>query len=163
MTYVLEMTREEFNEFLTEVRTELTEELAKKISYDAPVATGSLNRKIKTRHTKNQSSVRGPQYAVYVNFGTGPHDNGMPPFKAIYDWVKAVKPGLPEAEKKAFAMYVCKKIEREGIESNPFIDNILKLDLPRYANRIIHKKLSAFKQNQRQLNQDFAQQVREVT
>ena len=116
---------------ISDVATLAAQEMVDKLYSNNSVVTGNLVRSIKVQPVKDeQGNITYPislkQYGIYVDDGAERGAGGMPPVKAIADWIRLKRISVPSAMTPTqFAWAVAKSIEKRGQrfkKPKPFID-----------------------------------------
>ena len=123
----------------------VVEEMTDRLFDNNSVVTGQLAKSIKplTTSTKGDiitQSISLLQYGIYVDNGAERGKGGMPPVKAIIDWIKQKRISVPAAMSPIqFAWAVAKSIEKKGQrfkKPKPFIQVSLDDVVQRNLNNI---------------------------
>lgn len=105
---------------MSDIGTLVVEEMVDRLFANNSVVTGNLARSIKPLATtfKNDVVVQDiqlPLYGIYVDNGAERKQGGMPPIRAIMEWIKQKRINVPSAmTPKQFAWAVAKNIEKKG-------------------------------------------------
>jgi hypothetical protein len=150
MTLELEMTQEQFDAAMKDFQVQFTERLMAEVVRRAPVgANAFLKNTIMSKQVGDDSVITGPQYAFYVEYGTGPRGEsgsnlgGFPPYKAIAAWAK--KKGLVPLPKQTFeqmCLNIARSIRLHGTYPSRFIRTAIHQDVPRFAPALLAQVLA---------------------
>lgn len=107
---------------MSDIGTLVVEEMVDRLFDNNSVVTGNLARSIKPLATTFdatgqivQQSIQLPLYGIYVDNGAERKKGGMPPVKAIIDWIKQKRINVPAAMTPVqFAWAIAKNIEKKG-------------------------------------------------
>lgn len=108
------------------IEKKYAKELVKYLKYNCPEATGKGKKSIKTIRKNGKSYILMNDYLKILNDGAKSH---TPPIIPLKNWVQ-IK--LNASENVAYA--VQKKIEKEGIEENNWVDKSI-IDLRKKLNK----------------------------
>ena len=123
----------------------VVEEMTDRLFDNNSVVTGQLAKSIKPLATSTKGyiitqSISLLQYGIYVDNGAERGKGGMPPVKAIIDWIKQKRISVPAAMSPIqFAWAVAKSIEKKGQrfkKPKPFIQVSLDDVVQRNLNNI---------------------------
>ena len=123
----------------------VVEEMTNRLFDNNSVVTGQLAKSLKpvTTSTKGDIITQGIsllQYGIYVDNGAERGSGGMPPVRAIIDWIKQKRISVPAAMTPIqFAFAVAKSIEKKGQrfkKPKPFIQVSLDDVVMRNLNNI---------------------------
>ena len=130
---------------MSDIGTLVVEEMVDRLFENNSVVTGNLARSITPLSTtivddKVTQDISLPVYGIYVDEGSERKAGGMPPVRAIIDWIKQKKISVPPAMSVTqFAFAVAKNIERKGQrfkKPKPFIQVSLDEVVNRNLNNI---------------------------
>jgi len=107
---------------MSDIGTLVVEEMVDRLFDNNSVVTGNLARSIKPLETvfNEQGQVINqlielPVYGIYVDEGSERKKGGMPPVRAIIDWIKQKRISVPSAMTPIqFAWAIAKNIEKKG-------------------------------------------------
>jgi hypothetical protein len=105
---------------MSDIGTLVVEEMVDRLFDNNSVVTGNLARSIKPGTTTEQDGIITqpitlPLYGIYVDEGSERKKGGMPPVRAIIDWIKQKRISVPMAMTPTqFAWAVAKNIEKKG-------------------------------------------------
>jgi len=105
---------------MSDIGTLVVEEMVDRLFDNNSVVTGNLARSIKPLETQVNNgiitqNIQLPLYGIYVDGGYERKKGGMPPVKAIIDWIKQKRISVPAAMTPVqFAWAVAKNIEKKG-------------------------------------------------
>ena len=105
---------------MSDIGTLVVEEMVDRLFDNNSVVTGNLSRSIKPGPTTVDQGVITqpitlPLYGIYVDEGSERKKGGMPPVRAIIDWIKQKRISVPSAMTPTqFAWAVAKNIEKKG-------------------------------------------------
>ena len=105
---------------MSDIGTLVVEEMVDRLFDNNSVVTGNLARNIRPLATTFQNqvveqSISLPVYGIYVDEGSERKKGGMPPVRAIIDWIKQKRINIPMAMTPTqFAWAVAKNIEKKG-------------------------------------------------
>ena len=105
---------------MSDIGTLVVEEMVDRLFDNNSVVTGNLARSIKPGPTTVDQGVITqpitlPLYGIYVDEGSERKKGGMPPVRAIIDWIKQKRISVPSAMTPTqFAWAVAKNIEKKG-------------------------------------------------
>lgn len=105
---------------MSDIGTLVVEEMVERLFDNNSVVTGNLARNIKPGPTTVEQGVITqpitlPLYGIYVDEGSERKKGGMPPVRAIIDWIKQKRISVPAAMTPVqFAWAVAKNIEKKG-------------------------------------------------
>ena len=105
---------------MSDIGTLVVEEMVDRLFDNNSVVTGNLARSIKPGPTTVDQGVITqpitlPLYGIYVDEGSERKKGGMPPVRAIIDWIKQKRISVPMAMTPTqFAWAVAKNIEKKG-------------------------------------------------
>ena len=105
---------------MSDIGTLVVEEMVDRLFDNNSVVTGNLARNIRPLATTFQNqvveqSISLPVYGIYVDEGSERKKGGMPPVRAIIDWIKQKRISVPAAMTPVqFAWAVAKNIEKKG-------------------------------------------------
>ena len=127
---------------MSDIGTLVVEEMVDRLFDNNSVVTGNLARKITPGQltvTKNGIvlPITLPEYGIYVDNGAERKKGGMPPVRAITEWIKQKRISVPQAMSPIqFAWAIAKNIEKKGQrfkKPKPFIqvslDNVIQRNL----------------------------------
>lgn len=116
---------------LSDIATLATQEMVDRLYSNNSVVTGNLVRSIRVLPEKDANGVMTfpislKQYGIYVDDGAERRAGGMPPVKAISEWIRLKRINVPSAmTPQQFAWAVAKSIAKRGQrfkKPKPFID-----------------------------------------
>ena len=106
---------------MSDIGTLVVEEMVDRLFDNNSVVTGNLARSIKPGPTEISADgiitqpITLPLYGIYVDEGSERKKGGMPPVRAIIDWIKQKRISVPAAMTPTqFAWAVAKNIEKKG-------------------------------------------------
>ena len=105
---------------MSDVGTLVVEEMVERLFDNNSVVTGNLARNIKPGPTDVVNGIITqpitlPLYGIYVDEGSERKKGGMPPVRAIIDWIKQKRISVPAAMTPVqFAWAIAKNIEKKG-------------------------------------------------
>jgi hypothetical protein len=106
---------------MSDIGTLVVEEMVDRLFDNNSVVTGNLARNIKPGPTEISAEgvitqpITLPLYGIYVDEGSERKKGGMPPVRAIIDWIKQKRISVPAAMTPTqFAWAVAKNIEKKG-------------------------------------------------
>ena len=106
---------------MSDIGTLVVEEMVDRLFDNNSVVTGNLARNIKPGPTNVSAEgvitqpITLPLYGIYVDEGSERKKGGMPPVRAIIDWIKQKRISVPMAMTPTqFAWAVAKNIEKKG-------------------------------------------------
>ena len=107
---------------MSDIGTLVVEEMVDRLFDNNSVVTGNLARSIKPLATTFNAAgqvveqdIQLPLYGIYVDNGAERKRGGMPPVKAIIDWIKQKRISVPAAMTPVqFAWAIAKNIEKKG-------------------------------------------------
>ena len=105
---------------MSDIGTLVVEEMVERLFDNNSVVTGNLARNIKPGPTTVEQGVITqpitlPLYGIYVDEGSERKKGGMPPVRAIIDWIKQKRINVPAAMTPVqFAWAIAKNIEKKG-------------------------------------------------
>ena len=105
---------------MSDIGTLVVEEMVDRLFENNSVVTGNLARSITPLSTKIVQDtvvqdIQLPLYGIYVDEGSERKKGGMPPVRAIIDWIKQKRISIPMAMTPTqFAWAVAKNIEKKG-------------------------------------------------
>ena len=106
---------------MSDIGTLVVEEMVDRLFDNNSVVTGNLARSIKPGPTDVSAEgvitqpITLPLYGIYVDEGSERKKGGMPPVRAIIDWIKQKRISVPAAMTPTqFAWAVAKNIEKKG-------------------------------------------------
>ena len=106
---------------MSDIGTLVVEEMVDTLFDNNSVVTGNLARSIKPGPTEISADgiitqpITLPLYGIYVDEGSERKKGGMPPVRAIIDWIKQKRISVPSAMTPTqFAWAVAKNIEKKG-------------------------------------------------
>jgi hypothetical protein len=106
---------------MSDIGTLVVEEMVDRLFDNNSVVTGNLARSIKPGPTEISADgiitqpITLPLYGIYVDEGSERKKGGMPPVRAIIDWIKQKRISVPSAMTPTqFAWAVAKNIEKKG-------------------------------------------------
>ena len=106
---------------MSDIGTLVVEEMVDRLFDNNSVVTGNLARNIKPGPTDVSAEgvitqpITLPLYGIYVDEGSERKKGGMPPVRAIIDWIKQKRISVPAAMTPTqFAWAVAKNIEKKG-------------------------------------------------
>ena len=106
---------------MSDIGTLVVEEMVDRLFDNNSVVTGNLARNIKPGPTEISAEgvitqpITLPLYGIYVDEGSERKKGGMPPVRAIIDWIKQKRISVPSAMTPTqFAWAVAKNIEKKG-------------------------------------------------
>ena len=106
---------------MSDIGTLVVEEMVDRLFSNNSVVTGNLARSIKPGPTEISADgiitqpITLPLYGIYVDEGSERKKGGMPPVRAIIDWIKQKRISVPAAMTPTqFAWAVAKNIEKKG-------------------------------------------------
>ena len=130
---------------MSDIGTLVVEEMTDRLFDNNSVVTGNLARSIKPGPTQDNNGIITqpitlPLYGIYVDEGSERKKGGMPPVRAIIDWIKQKRINVPTAmTPQQFAWAVAKNIEKKGQrfkKPKPFIQVSLDAVVERNLNNI---------------------------
>ncbi len=130
---------------MSDIGTLVVEEMVDRLFDNNSVVTGNLARSIKPGPTTEQEGIITqpitlPLYGIYVDEGSERKKGGMPPVRAIIDWIKQKRISVPMAMTPTqFAWAIAKNIEKKGQrfkKPKPFIQVSLDDVVQRNLNNI---------------------------
>ena len=98
----------------------VVEEMVDRLFDNNSVVTGNLARSIRPLQTTFvneviEQDISLPEYGIYVDNGAERRAGGMPPVRAIIEWIKQKRISVPTAMTPTqFAWAVAKNIEKKG-------------------------------------------------
>lgn len=116
---------------ISDVAVIAAQEMVDRLYSNNSVVTGNLVRSIRVQTEKDANGViTAPislkEYGIYVDNGAERRAGGMPPVKAISEWIRLKRIKVPSAMTPTqFAWAVAKSIEKRGQrfkKPKPFID-----------------------------------------
>ena len=117
---------------MSDIGTLVVEEMVDRLFDNNSVVTGNLARSIKPGPTEIGADgvitqpITLPLYGIYVDEGSERKKGGMPPVRAIIDWIKQKRINVPAAmTPQQFEWAVAKNIEKKGQrfkKPKPFIE-----------------------------------------
>ena len=116
---------------ISDVATLAAQEMVDELYSNNSVVTGNLVRSIKVQPVKDEKGnitypISLKQYGIYVDDGAERKAGGMPPVKAISEWIRLKRINVPAAmTPQQFAWAVAKSIAKRGQrfkKPKPFID-----------------------------------------
>ena len=105
---------------MSDIGTLVVEEMVERLFDNNSVVTGNLAKSIRPLTTTVNGDIitqdiQFPLYGIYVDNGAERKKGGMPPVKAIIDWIKQKRISVPSAMTPIqFAWAVAKNIEKKG-------------------------------------------------
>ena len=105
---------------MSDIGTLVVEEMVERLFENNSVVTGNLARNIKPGPTDVVNGIITqpitlPLYGIYVDEGSERKKGGMPPVRAIIDWIKQKRISVPAAMTPIqFAWAIAKNIEKKG-------------------------------------------------
>lgn len=105
---------------MSDIGTLVVEEMVDRLFDNNSVVTGNLARSITPGATITEGNIITqpitlPLYGIYVDEGSERKKGGMPPVRAILDWIKQKRISVPSAfTPQQFAWAVAKNIEKKG-------------------------------------------------
>lgn len=106
---------------MSDIGTLVVEEMVDRLFDNNSVVTGNLARSIKPGPTEISADgiitqpITLPLYGIYVDEGSERKKGGMPPVRAIIDWIKQKRISVPAAMTPTqFAWAIAKNIEKKG-------------------------------------------------
>ena len=105
---------------MSDIGTLVVEEMVERLFDNNSVVTGNLARNIKPGPTDVVNGIITqpitlPLYGIYVDEGSERKKGGMPPVRAIIDWIKQKRINVPAAMTPVqFAWAIAKNIEKKG-------------------------------------------------
>tara|TARA_R110002153_G_C13125983_1_gene479362 strand:- start:145 stop:633 length:489 start_codon:yes stop_codon:yes gene_type:complete len=105
---------------MSDIGTLVVEEMVERLFDNNSVVTGNLARNIKPGPTDVVNGIITqpitlPLYGIYVDEGSERKKGGMPPVRAIIDWIKQKRISVPAAMTPVqFAWAIAKNIEKKG-------------------------------------------------
>ena len=105
---------------MSDIGTLVVEEMVDRLFENNSVVTGNLARSITPLSTTIVQDtvvqdIQLPLYGIYVDEGSERKAGGMPPVRAIIDWIKQKRITVPPAMSVTqFAFAVAKNIEKKG-------------------------------------------------
>ncbi len=105
---------------MSDIGTLVVEEMVDRLFDNNSVVTGNLARNIKPGQVTATPEgitlpITLPLYGIYVDEGSERKKGGMPPVRAIIDWIKQKRISIPMAMTPTqFAWAVAKNIEKKG-------------------------------------------------
>jgi hypothetical protein len=105
---------------MSDIGTLVVEEMVDRLFDNNSVVTGNLAKSIRPLTTTVNGDIitqdiQLPLYGIYVDNGAERKKGGMPPVKAIIDWIKQKRISVPSAMTPIqFAWAVAKNIEKKG-------------------------------------------------
>lgn len=99
----------------------------------------SIKSHVRVNNTTYDVELDMEHYWKYIEYGTKPH---FPPVNKILEWVR-IKPVLPTPMQNGklpteedLAWMIARKIEREGTEGKPDLENALESELDMWESKI---------------------------
>jgi hypothetical protein len=106
---------------MSDIGTLVVEEMVDRLFDNNSVVTGNLAKNIRPGETTITAGgiitqpITLPLYGIYVDEGSERKKGGMPPVRAIIDWIKQKRISVPSAMTPTqFAWAVAKNIEKKG-------------------------------------------------
>lgn len=106
---------------MSDIGTLVVEEMVDRLFDNNSVVTGNLAKNIRPGETTINAEgvitqpISLPLYGIYVDEGSERKKGGMPPVRAIIDWIKQKRISVPAAMTPTqFAWAVAKNIEKKG-------------------------------------------------
>ena len=105
---------------MSDIGTLVVEEMVDRLFDNNSVVTGTFARSLQPGPTQVEDGVITqpitlPLYGIYVDEGSERKKGGMPPVRAIIDWIKQKRISVPAAMTPTqFAWAVAKNIEKKG-------------------------------------------------
>jgi hypothetical protein len=106
---------------MSDIGTLVVEEMVDRLFDNNSVVTGNLAKNIRPGETTVTADgiitqpITLPLYGIYVDEGSERKKGGMPPVRAIIDWIKQKRISVPAAMTPTqFAWAVAKNIEKKG-------------------------------------------------
>jgi len=130
---------------MSDIGTLVVEEMVDRLFENNSVVTGNLAKSIRPLSTTVNSTgvtqdIQLPLYGIYVDQGSERKRGGIPPVRAIIDWIKQKRITVPSAMTPIqFAWAVAKNIEKKGQrfkKPKPFIQVSLDDVVNRNLNNI---------------------------